>query len=215
MVSIDEMGSPIRIDGYDTYVLSVVRGLKSEADKVSSAFEQLKPQILAMSISPEEIKGLKAFIEEPFEVEMSRYEELYAARLSKFGDVFLPPPCFLAGLEEADKAGADLIGIDMDDETHTTAYCALVSGRDLFVHSTRFKIVKMKSFRAKTPAEFAIAWDRKVNNLKGFRELEREREAFMSKELMRLSSSGKKVLALIDTERANGVRKILTKEKKN
>lgn len=210
-----KIAKPIRVDGSNTYVLGVVRGLKSEASIVSLASKEVTPEIIAMSVSKEEIEGLKAFAKEPFEVEMSRYEELYAVRLSKFGDVFLPPPCFLAGLEMAEKTGVEIIGIDMDDETHSTAYCALVSGRDLFVHSTRFKIVKLKSFRGRTPAEFAIEWDRKVNNLKGFRELEKEREVYMAEELRKLSASGKRILAIIDVERANGVCKILKNEKKN
>lgn len=199
----------IAMKDYNIFFLDVVRGLKSEVKKVSSAFKSIKPQLLAMSVSKEENEGLRSYAEDPFEIEMTRYEELYAKLLSRFGDVFLPPPCFSAGLEEAENADIQVIGIDMDDETHSAAYCALISGMDLFRHTTRFNFIKLRSFRADNAAEFVIKWDRVVNGLGGFRELERERERFMAEELKKIASQGKKTLALIDTERASNVREIL------
>lgn len=203
-------GDIITVNGSKVYVLGVVRGLKSEAEKVAKAFAEFKPDLLAMSVSVEEIAGLRDFIKDPYEVEMSRYEELYAKNLARYGDVFLPPPCFLAGLEEADKAGTEVVGIDMDDETHSAAYCALVSGSELFRHTTRFNFLKMKGFKAETPEEFAVKWDKGVNNLKGLRELEIEREKFMCKAIEKLSAGSKKnILAIIDIERSNGVRMLI------
>jgi hypothetical protein len=207
----EERGA-ITVKGSKIYLVDVVRGLKSEADKVKLAIREIKPDLIAMSVSKEEIDGLRDYIREPYEVEMSRYEGLYAKNLSRFGDVFLPPPCFLAGLEEADNRRIELVGVDMDDETHTTAYCALVSGSELFRHTTRFNLMKLKSFRADTPADFVRVWDRKVNNLHGFRELEKERERFMAKELIRLAAHpGGMMLAIVDAERAEGLREKLRK----
>lgn len=203
----------VRIEGGRIAFLDVVRGLKSEAERVFRAFESVAPDVLAMSVSTEEIKGMRDYAEDPYEVDMSRYEELYAKYLSRFGDVFLPPPCFLAGMEAADRSGVDIIGIDMDDETHTAAYCALVSGYDLFRHTTRFNFIKLKRFNSKTPAEFVIQWDRTVNSLRGFRELEREREEFMARELKKIQSKEKSCLALVDVERAENVRRLLTERK--
>jgi hypothetical protein len=195
------------VNGSKIYILGVVRGLRSEAKKVVKAFAEFKPDLLAMSVSKEEIAGLRDYAKDPYEVEMSRYEELYSKHLAKFGDVFLPPPCFLAGLEEADKAEIEIVDIDMDDETHSAAYCALVSGGELFRHTTRYKFLSMRGYKAETPEEFAVEWDERVNNLKGFRELEKEREDFMSEELSGISGKGRKrILAIIDFERSEGVK---------
>jgi hypothetical protein len=192
------------------YFVDVVRGLKSEAERVKLAIQEIKPDLIAMSVSREEIEGLRDYNKEPYEVEMSRYEELYAKNLSRYGDVFLPPPCFLAGLEEAENRRLELVGVDMDDETHTAAYCALVTGSELFRHTTRFNLLRLKSFRAKTPAEFVKVWDRRVNNLRGFRELERERERFMAKELRRIAGGSKRtMLAVMDVERSDGAKALL------
>jgi len=192
-------------------IVGVVRGLKSEAEKVSKAFAEFKPEVVAMSVSKEEIAGLRDYAKVPYEVEMSRYEELYAKNLARFGDVFLPPPCFLAVLEEADKAGIEIVGVDMDDDTHSAAYCALVSGGELFRHSTRFNLLKIRSFKADTPEEFAKEWDRRVNNLRGFKELEKEREVFIAKEIARLATGkGRRILSVIDSERSDGVKALLT-----
>jgi len=210
----EELGA-ITVKGSKIYFVDVVRGLKSEANRVKLAIQEVKPDIIAMSVSKEEIEGLRDYVKEPYEVEMSRYEELYSQKLSKFGDVFLPPPCFLAGLEEAENNRLELVGVDMDDETHTAAYCALVSGSELFRHTTRFNLLKLKSFRANTPADFVKIWDRKVNNLRGFRELEKERERFIAKELAEMAChQGREILAIIDFERADGVRSLLTESRK-
>jgi len=207
-----EATDTITVKESKVYFVDVVRGLKSEANRVKLAIQEVKPDIIAMSVSKEEIEGLRDYIKEPYEVEMSRYEELYSQKLSRFGDVFLPPPCFLAGLEEAENRQLELIGVDMDDETHTAAYCALVSGSELFRHTTRYNLLKLKNFRAETPADFVKVWDRKVNNLRGFRELEKERERFMAKELARLAAPEKRsILAIVDVERADGVKALLKK----
>jgi len=209
-----ETGNTITVNGSSIYFVDVVRGLKSEATRVKSAIEEVKPDVIAMSVSREEIDGLRDYIKEPYEVEMSRYEELYAKNLSRFGDVFLPPPCFLAGLEEADNRKLELVGVDMDDEAHTAAYCALVSGSELFRHTTRFNLMKLKNFRARTPTEFVKIWDRKVNNLRGFRELEKEREQFMAKELARIGAGSRsKILAIVDVERSDGIKALLNERK--
>ncbi|MEM4262588.1 MAG: hypothetical protein QXY98_02485 [Thermoplasmata archaeon] len=199
----------IEVKGKNLYFLDVVRGLKQEAERVLRAVEMVRPEIIAMSISREEIEGLRDYVREPYEVEMSRYEQLYAERLSRFGDVYLPPPCYLAGLEVAEKIGIELVGIDMDDETHTTAYCALINGRELLIHSMRLKFLRLQSFKADNPWDFAIKWDRKVNNLRGFRGLERERERYMAEELRKLSLTEKRIMAILDVERAEGVRKLI------
>jgi hypothetical protein len=208
------MEDPIRVsvNGADVYFVDVVRGLKSEADRVKDAIRKTKPEILAMSVSSEEIAGLKEYAKDPHEVEMSRYEELYARNLARFGDVFLPPPCFLAGIEAAENDGVEIVGIDMDDGSHTEAYCALVSGGELFRHTIRFNFLRLRSFRAGTPEEFVKLWDRRVNNLRGFRELERERERHMAEGLRRLSSAGRRMMAIVDAERAEQVRRSLVKE---
>ena len=204
----------ITVKGSKVYFVDVVRGLKSEENRVKLAIREVKPDLIAMSVSKEEIDGLRDYIREPYEVEMSRYEELYAKNLSRFGEVFLPPPCFLAGLEEAENRRLELVGVDMDDETHTTAYCALVSGSELFRHTARFNLLKLKSFRADTPADFVKVWDRKVNNLRGFRKLERERERYTAESIARLASESKRrILAILDVERIEGIISLLKESK--
>jgi len=199
----------ITLNGSTIRFVDAVRGLKSDVEKIAKAFAEFKPELLAMSVSREDIAGLRDYVKDPYEVEMTRYEELYAKHLAKFGDVFLPPPCFLAGIEEADKAGVEIVGVDMDDDTHSAAYCALVSGGELFRHTTRFNLLKLRGFSAVTPEEFVKQWDERVNNLRGFRELEKEREGFIARELTKLAEGRRKILSIIDSERADGVRALL------
>lgn len=199
----------IEIRDKNLFFLDVVRGLKQEAERVLRAVNEVQPDILALSISQAEVKALEDYVKIPYKVEMSRYEELYARLLSKFGDVYLPPPCYLAGLEAAEKNGLRLVGIDMDDEAYTTAYCAFINGRELFVHSMRLGFLKMRSFKADNPWDFAIQWDKRINNLRGFRQLEKEREKYMAEELRKLALTGKRIMAILDVERADGVRRLI------
>ena len=49
----------IVLNGSTIRFVGVVRGLKSEAEKVTKAFAEFKPELLAMSVSVEEIAGLR------------------------------------------------------------------------------------------------------------------------------------------------------------
>lgn len=82
----------LKVDGCTIHVLSVIKGLKSETEKVRKAFEETKPDVVAISLSREEVEGLKN-IPDDYEPELSRYEEIYAEGLSRFGEVAAPPPC--------------------------------------------------------------------------------------------------------------------------
>ena len=40
----------LNVEGCTVHVLSVIKGLKSEAEKVRRAFEDIKPDVLAVSL---------------------------------------------------------------------------------------------------------------------------------------------------------------------
>ena len=59
--------------------LSTVKGLVSEADIVEAEIESFKPDLVALSIGPEEIKGTREWDGQPYD--MSGWDEIYGLSL--------------------------------------------------------------------------------------------------------------------------------------
>lgn len=182
------------------HVLSVIKGLKSETRKVQNAFDSTMPDKVAISLSKEELEALRN-IPDDYEPELSRYDEMYAEGLSRFGEVAAPPPCHVAAVELADHRGVPIVPVDMDEKSFTELYCAAVSGGALFRHSTRTWLLKRRNFRAENAEQFVLAWDRAVNNLEGFRTIEAKRSETIASGIRNEAKSARNLLAIIELER--------------
>jgi pheromone shutdown protein TraB len=190
------------------HLLPVIRGLVSEIDEVQRAFSEVKPDAIAVSLSKEEVDGIRN-LPEDYEPELSRYDEIYILGLSRYGEVAAPPPCYVAAIETADSEGIPVIPIDIDEASYTELYCASVSGTALFRNSTRTWYLRRKLFAADTPEEYVLRVDRAFNNMSGFRRIEEERSSWMSKELLRASGRARCLLAVVEYERAPAVSRLM------
>ena len=193
------------------HVLSVIKGLKSETDKVRKAFEEVNPDKVAISLSKEEIEGLRN-IPEDYEPDLSRYEEIYADGLSRFGEVAAPPPCYVAALELAERGNIPVVPVDMNEQEYSDLYCAVVPGTTLFRHSTRTWLLKRRRFSDDSPEAFVKAWDKAVNGLEAFRIIEERRSESMANGISEACKDSKKLLAIIELERADDVVSLLKKD---
>lgn len=200
-------------DGCEIQVLGVVKGLKSEAGEVKEAFDIFRPDRIAISLSKEELDGLREMPDD-YEPDLTRYEEIYAEGLSRFGEVAAPPPCYVAAVELADRFKVPIVPVDIDERTYTELYCALVDGTSLFRHSTRTWMVRRRRFSDSGPEEFVLAWDRAVNNLQCFKRLERERAETMAEGIRKACSESRRLLAIIELERMSEVRVLLENNRK-
>jgi len=192
----------------EVFILPVIKGLKSEVEKVKRAFDSVHPEKVAISLSQEEVEGLRN-IPNDYEPMLTRYEEIYAEGLSRFGEVAAPPPCYVAALELAEHANIEIVPVDIDEKSYTELYCAAVSGTNLFRHSTRTWILKRRKFGAETAEDFVRAWDKAVNGLEGFRIIEGERTKSIAEGIRSVAKDAKKVLAIIELERAKEVAQLL------
>ena len=184
-------------------VLPVVKGLVSEAEEVSKAFSEVRPEAIAVSISREELTGLKNR-EDYDKYEPSDLEIIYQAFLERWGEVRIPPPAFVRALEIAEREDRAIIPLDMNDQVYTEAYCGKVSTTDMIRESLFAKRATGKRYDLSSPAAFAVSWDQRVN-FSGFRELEDAREKHMAGALSNLSRRYRSVLAVIEVERCDGV----------
>ena len=70
----------IKIEETVVTVLPTVKGLVSDSERVINAIESISPDVIAISISKEELAGLKE-MEPTDEIELNDIEIVYAAML--------------------------------------------------------------------------------------------------------------------------------------
>lgn len=187
-------------------ILGTVQGLVSERKKVRDAYTKLKPEVVALPISEEMITGLRAAVRgEVKEVQTSSIDDLFAEHLRRFGEVQIPPPSLAEALELAEKYGAKVVALDMNEEEYSDAYVKYVSSFHFWARIWRLRRLKKKTFSVDTPEDFVVMWDRYISRLKGYASLERARERFMAERALELLENHTKVLALVEHERLEGV----------
>jgi len=195
-------------------VLPTIKGLDRERPHVKKAIIAARPEAVALPVSSEGLKGLKAIHRgRKIEFFLSHYEEIYAIKLSMFGKVAVPPPSFSEALEVCLAEKIPVKAIDMNETEFADAFCESVSSPNLIYHSLRWRWLKRKKFRVESAHDFALAWDRAVNSLKGFRNLEDRREEYMARQLLRLSRMHGRVLAILELERTEGILRRLGDER--
>lgn len=198
----------IRLGVGRVHLQSVVRGLVAECTKVRRSFQTTSPRALAISISDEELEGLRA--QPDAEAEPSSLaEEVYIRELSKFGAVRKPPPCFVEALKLSDEIGLPIFPLDMAEEEYSEAYVESISGFDMLRDARHQHRLERLSFTFPSPEEFVLEFDRRVNRYKGYQALERRREEHMARRIHQVAQDHGEVLALVEVERFAGVRRSL------
>ena len=198
----------IKIGERFIYLLGTVQGLVEEKEKVRKAYFISKADAIAVAISKEMIKGLQDVIEKRIDkVFVSNINEIFAKKLTVFGEVQLPPPSLVEAYQISKDYNIPIIPIDMSEEEYQESFIKAISGFDYFRHIWRIGRLKKKKFKCKTPQEFVLAWDRYMRKIKGFMVLEWNREIYMAEKLRELSKEHKKILAVVEYEREEGIAK--------
>lgn len=196
------------------YLLGTIKGLTVERKTVAKAFKNSKPDVIALHVSEEDLVGLEKVVKGKIKkVGLSRYEEVYARKLAtiaqknpdKYGEVQVPPPAVVEGFELGGKNKVPVVAFDMNENDFTNAFVKNISTLNLIWHSVRFNRVRKKKFKATTPEEFVLEWDQVLTKLKGFKNLELRREEYMAKRLLKLSEKYKRILAVTELERMDGI----------
>ena len=195
----------IKVENSIVTILPAVKGLVSDSEKVVNAVERVSPDVIAVSISKEELAGLKD-MEPTDEIELNDIEIVYAAMLEEFGEVATPSPYLVSALNVAVSHDIPILPIDMNDEVYTESYCRNVKTMEMLKESRRAKglLRKRSKFDFSSPEAFAISCDAVVNK-KGFRALETERESHMASVIKALCRTYDNILAVIEVERADAV----------
>ena len=202
MISVD-------LNGCTVDILPVVRGLVSEYDKVKGAVSDSYDKF-AVSLGKEDILavGLRADLDKEDAIE--DIDVVYLHYLGTFGAVDVPAPAFSALVDACNDLSAAVAPLDMDEESFSKVYCEKITTFELLKEGRLAKKALRKKFDMSSPEAFALSWDAFVNRSKGFRELARLREKYMASRIKQIAKASRHVLAVIETERIDGVISILT-----
>jgi len=184
-------------------VLSTVKGLVSEAEIVEFEIESFKPDLVALSIGPEEIKGTREWDGQPYD--MSGWDEIYGLSLRKVvGDdgVRLPPPSFSKAIEVSDSKNLEVIGIDMDEESFTESYTSNVSTWQLYKRGRLEKTMAKRGIEGTTPQDIVINMENSIREITGFAKLEDDRVQAMT-ENIKSNLDKSKILVIVELSNAD------------
>ena len=188
------------------HLLGTVRGLASEAARVEAAVARLAPDAVAFGVGPEDLDGLTQFEKgAAYEHDYSESDEVYAHFLAQYGPVELPPRDLVAGYRAARERGVPTVAVDLPEVAYVEAFTKAISGWQLLRYNRRVRRLARRPPVADDAMGFHLAWDREVRRLKGFDDLEGQREAHMAARLLAEPALRGRVLVLLEAARVEGV----------
>ena len=189
--------------------LAVINGLVSEIELVRSALDRHRPEAVGIQATAVQIESMRKWnASEEQETEFSDFDILYIREMSKFGDIHFPSPAKLFALTAADATGIAAVTLDIEDDAYSDLYMKHVSPYRLFVDSFSRRRRMKKSFEG-SAEEVVLRLDEVAMHPRGMEKVEREREKRIGEQILSLSAPFSVFLAVIDYERAEGVRKTM------
>ena len=190
-------------------VLSTIKGLVSESEIVENEMKSFEPDLVTLSVGPEEIDGTRKWDGQPYD--MSGWDEIYGLSLRKVvGDdgVRLPPPSFSTAIQVSDSKKIEVIGIDMDEESFTESYTSNVSTWQLYKRGRLETRMVKNGIEGNTPEEIVANMENSIREIDGFAKLEDDRVGAMCENL-KSNLDKRKILAIIELSSVDSLLKLL------
>ena len=202
----------IRIGDCDIDIIPIIKGLVSEKEKVIEALSKKEYETAGVSWGIEEIEAVRKRDEITGDNETNDIDIIYLYKLKEFGDVDMPDPAFTYVVDEFSKKGISVIPLDMADQEFAEAYCNEVSTLDFLRENKIVKKMMKKEFTASSPEEFMTEWDSLINEVKGYRKMNKVKERFVAEQIMDIAKYRKNALVLVEYERCDGILSIIQGE---
>ena len=202
----------IRIGDCDIDIIPIIKGLVSEREKVIEALSKKEYETAGVSWGIEEIEAVRKRDEITGDNETNDIDIIYLYKLKEFGDVDMPDPAFTYVVDEFSKKGISVIPLDMADQEFAEAYCNEVSTLDFLRENKIVKKMMKKEFTASSPEEFMTEWDSLINEVKGYRKMNKVKERFVAEQIMDIAKYRKNALILVEYERCDGILSIIKGE---
>ena len=190
-------------------ILPTIKGLVSESEIVENEMESFEPDLVTLSVGPEEIDGTRKWDGQPYD--MSGWDEIYGLSLRKVvGDdgVRLPPPSFSTAIKVSDSKKIEVIGIDMDEESFTNSYTSNVSTWQLYKRGRLETRMVKNGIEGNTPEEIVTNMENSIREVDGFAKLENDRVNAMCDNL-KSNLDKRKILAIIELSNVDSLLKLL------
>ena len=195
-------------------VIFAIKGLANEGASVKDELYSFLPQKILVGISPEEVAGLKEFIDNPFTVPMGDYEAIYGTILSKFGEVEMPPPIFTQAVIYAKARDVDIYGLDLDEKSFGDKYEENFRVWDMVRYIRRKRRMMRHKFDLSSPETFIMQWKNLMEDNPSIRKMEEFRQNAIKENLSTfLKENGEeRILAVIEYEMKNHLISIVNSE---
>ena len=190
-------------------ILSTIKGLVSESEIVENEMKSFEPDLVTLSVGPEEIDGTRKWDGQPYD--MSGWDEIYGLSLRKIvGDdgVRLPPPSFSTAIKVSDSKKIEVLGIDMDEESFTKSYTSNVSTWQLYKRGRLETRMVKNGIEGNTPEEIVTNMENSIREIDGFAKLEDDRVRAMCDNL-KSNLDKRKILAIIELSSVDSLLKLL------
>ena len=190
-------------------ILSTIKGLVSESEIVENEMKSFEPDLVTLSVGPEEIDGTRKWDGQPYD--MSGWDEIYGLSLRKIvGDdgVRLPPPSFSTAIKISDSKKIEVLGIDMDEESFTKSYTSNVSTWQLYKRGRLETRMVKNGIEGNTPEEIVTNMENSICQIDGFAKLEDDRVGTMCENL-KSNLDKRKILAIIELSSVDSLLKLL------
>ena len=191
-------------------ILSTIKGLVSESEIVENEMESFEPDLVTLSVGPEEIDGTRKWDGQPYD--MSGWDEIYGLSLRKvvgvWDEVKLPPPSFSTAIQVSDSKKIEVIGIDMDEESFTNSYTSNVSTWQLYKRGRLETRMVKNGIDGNTPEEIVTNMENSIRKIGGFAKLEDDRVNAMCENL-KSNLDKRKILAIIELSSVDSLLKLL------
>ena len=199
--------------GSGVLLIAPVRGLASEAPKTIAALESFAPARVGLGVSLDELRSLHDYFVvgegEPV-VPLTSNETSEVRGLVRFGEVRVPNPSFVEVLRWAWSRGSTVEALDPDEDRTAALFAEHIGYFELVRRTVRERRVARSPPAPSSPDEFALEWDQEVAAGRGSRDYAEARDRYLVERLSELAAQGTSVAAVIDRERFDSVRSLLT-----
>ncbi|MGC8726746.1 MAG: hypothetical protein ACP5RG_01870 [Thermoplasmata archaeon] len=193
----------LKIEGQFTLeIVGIVKGLKNYGEIVEEEIKKGNFKQILISITDEEVEGLRDFLKHPYEIEMDDIEIIYEYHMRNFGETSIPPEAFIKAIEYADNNNLIIRGIDIPSGQYEDLFVENVSIFDIISLSLKKKRLIKRRWNLSDPESFSNDWDKYVNR-RGYFKMEREREKYMAEAIVKNLNID--TIVIIDVERLKGV----------
>ncbi len=179
-------------------LLGINKALKDSGEDVERLLAEENFDQIMLSVTSDEVDGLRQYVKSPVDVEMDDVEIIYEYFMQKFGETSIPPEAYIVAIRAADKMGKEVIGIDIPSGTYEDIFVEHVQLTDMILLSLRRRRLLKRHWNFSDPETFSWEWDSYINK-GGYLKVEKERAKHMAIEIANRKKGN--TLVLVEIER--------------